>query len=82
MGFIWGFVINYYVIRKYHIRMNRKRKKNVIELREWLLGKRYLIDIDSTQMTEKFEKEHSWEISRNYIINQTIKKIDEIFEEV
>lgn len=45
---------------------------------EWLLSKRYInVDENSTDMTEEFEKEHSWEISRNCFITKAIKYIKE-----
>ena len=48
------------------------------ELIEWLEGEKYLINENSTTMTEEFEKEHQWELSRNRMINKTIQKIKEL----
>ena len=45
-----------------------------IELIKWLQGEKYLIDNHSTTMTEEFEKEHKWELSRNRMIDKTIQK--------
>jgi hypothetical protein len=59
--------------------MNENEK--LIELIELLKGEKYLIDEHSTTMTEEFENEHKWELSRNIMINKTIKKIEEIVEE-
>ena len=53
--------------------------KKLLELIEWLKGEKYLIDENSTTMTEEFEKEHKWELSRNRMINKTISKIEEMF---
>ncbi len=57
--------------------MNENKK--LLELIEWLKGEKYLIDENSTTMTEEFEKEHRWELSRNRMINKTITKIEEMF---
>jgi hypothetical protein len=48
------------------------------ELIEWLKGEKYLLDRDPDKMTEDFEKTHSWELSRNRMIDKTIKKIEEM----
>ena len=48
------------------------------ELIEWLNGERYLIDHKSTTMSEEFEKNHQWELSRNRTIDKTIQKILEL----
>lgn len=53
-------------------------KDSVIELLAWLKSKKYLIDEGSDTMTIEFEREHEGELSRNYIINKTIKKIFEL----
>jgi len=45
-----------------------------IELIKWLQSEKYLIDNHSTTMTEEFEKEHKWELSRNRMIDKTIQK--------
>ena len=47
------------------------------ELIDWLKGEKYIIDKPSDSMTENFEKEHLWELSRNRMIDKTIKKIEE-----
>ena len=52
--------------------------KILLELIEWLKGEKYLIDETSDTTTEEFEKNHTWELSRNIFINKTIKKIKEI----
>ena len=52
------------------------------ELIEWLNGERYLINHKSTTMTEEFENEHKWELSRNRMIDKTIQKILELKENV
>lgn len=44
------------------------------ELIKWLQSEKYLIDNHSTTMTEEFEKEHKWELSRNRMIDKTIQK--------
>lgn len=45
---------------------------------EWLKGKKYItVDEESCLMTEDFEKEHQWELSRNCFINKVIKFIEE-----
>ena len=52
------------------------------ELIEWLNGERYLINHRSTTMSEDFEKNHQWELSRNRMIDKTIQKILELKENV
>lgn len=52
--------------------------EKIVELVKWLKGEKYLIDNNSDTMTENFEKEHSWELSRNRMIDKTIQKISEI----
>jgi hypothetical protein len=49
--------------------------QKLIELIKWLQGEKYLIDNHSTTMTEEFEREHKWELSRNRMIDKTIQKI-------
>ena len=51
---------------------------NVIILLEWLRGQKYLINEYSDTMTEDFECEHRWELSRNIMIDKVIKKIFEL----
>lgn len=48
------------------------------DLIEWLKGERYLIDEHSTTMTEEFELENQWKLSRNVMINKTIAKINDM----
>ncbi len=49
------------------------------ELIDWLNGKKYItVDETSDTMSEDFEKEHQWELSRNCFINDTIKYIQEM----
>ena len=50
----------------------------IIELVKWLQSERYLIDNHSTTMTDEFEKEHAWELSRNRMIDKTMQKIVEM----
>ena len=50
----------------------------IIELIQYLKSEKYLIDENSYTMTEEFEKEHQWQISRNVMINKTLKKIEEL----
>ena len=50
----------------------------IIELIQYLKGEKYLIDENSCTMTEEFEKENQWELSRNVMINKTLKKIEEL----
>ena len=51
---------------------------NVIILLEWLRGQKYLINEHSDTMTEDFEREYRWELSRNIMIDNVIKKIFEL----
>lgn len=48
------------------------------ELIEWLKGEKYIMNKPSDYMTENFEREHLWELSRNRMIDKTIKKIEEM----
>lgn len=48
------------------------------ELIKWLQGEKYIIDSPLDSMTENFEKEHLWELSRNRMIDKTIVKIEEM----
>lgn len=50
----------------------------LVELIKWLNGEKYLINDNSCTMTEEFEKEHQWELSRNRMIDKTINKIIEL----
>lgn len=49
-----------------------------IELIKWLQSEKYLINNNSDTMTEEFEKEYAWELSRNRMIDKTIQKIEEL----
>ena len=53
-------------------------ERYIIELIQYLKSEKYLIDENSCTMTEEFEKEHQWELSRNVMINKTLKKIEEL----
>ena len=45
----------------------------------WLKDQKYgHVDETSDNMTEKFEKEYQWELSRNCFINKMIRKLEEI----
>lgn len=56
-----------------------KEVTNKTELIGWLLGEKYNnIDENSDNMTEEFERQHQWELSRNYLINKTIKYIEQM----
>lgn len=52
---------------------------NIPALISWLNDQKY-IDIDETRdnMTEEFEREHQWELSRNCFINKMIRKLEEL----
>jgi hypothetical protein len=51
---------------------------SVKALISWLEDQKYRIDETSDNMTEEFEKEHQWELSRNCFINKMIKKLEEL----
>lgn len=45
----------------------------------WLNDQKYTnVDETSDNMTEEFEKEHQWELSRNSFINNMIRKLEEL----
>ena len=45
----------------------------------WLNDQKYInVDETSDNMTEEFEREHQWELSRNYFINKMIRKLEEV----
>lgn len=45
----------------------------------WLNDQKYTnVDETSDTMTEEFEKEHQWELSRNSFINNMIRKLKEL----
>lgn len=49
------------------------------DLTEWLLGEKYInVDETSDNMTEEFEREHRWELSRNCFINKVVKHLEEL----
>lgn len=60
---------------------NDLKSSTLSELIEWLNNERYLINHKSTTMTEEFENEHKWELSRNRMIDKTIQKILELKKE-
>lgn len=48
------------------------------EVIEWLVGQKYItVDETSDTMSEGFESDHLWELSRNCFINDAIKHIQE-----
>lgn len=52
---------------------------NLVDLVEWLKGEKYInVDEKSDIMTDTFEKQHLFELSRNIMINKTIRKIKEM----
>ena len=56
-----------------------KEVTNKTELIGWLLGKKYnIVDENSDNMTEEFEKQHQWELSRNCFINEVVKYIEQM----
>ena len=57
-----------------------KEYVNKKELIDWLEGMKYNIDTTSPAMSEAFEREHKWELSRNYILDKTINKIVKVLE--
>lgn len=51
---------------------------SIPDLIEWLSGEKYAdVDENSIDMTEKYEKQHLWELSRNCFINQVIRHLEE-----
>lgn len=45
----------------------------------WLNDQKYAnVDETSDDMTEEFEREHLWELSRNCFINNMIRKLEEL----
>lgn len=56
-----------------------KEAANKAELIEWLLGEKYnIVNENNDNMTEEFEKQHQWELSRNCFINKIIKYIEQM----
>ena len=51
---------------------------SILALISWLEDQKYNIDETSETMTEAFEKEHQWELSRNCFINNMIRKLEEL----
>lgn len=51
---------------------------SVKALISWLGDQKYRIDETNEEMTEKFEKEYQWELSRNCFINKMIKQLEEL----
>ena len=51
---------------------------NIPDLIEWLMQEKYNIDENSDDMSEEFEREHKWELSRNCFINKIIKYIERL----
>ena len=52
---------------------------SAVALISWLDDQKYTnIDETSDNMTEEFEKEHQWELSRNSFINNMIRKLKEL----
>ena len=54
------------------------KQVSVKALISWLEDQKYNIDETSENMTETFEKEHKWELSRNCFINNMIRKLEEL----
>lgn len=51
---------------------------SIPDLIEWLSGEKYAdVDENSIDMTEKYEKQHQWELSRNCFINKVIKHLEQ-----
>lgn len=45
----------------------------------WLNDQKYInVDETSDDMTEEFEREHLWKLSRNCFINNMIRKLEEL----
>lgn len=52
---------------------------SVPDLIKWLSEEKYTnVDEVSDSMTEEFEREHQWELSRNCFINKVIKHLEEL----
>ena len=58
--------------------MKEDKQISIMALCSWLEDQKYLIDETSETMTEAFEKEHQWELSRNCFINKMIKLLEEL----
>lgn len=49
------------------------------KLIEFIKGEKYiLVDENSTNMTDEYEKKHAWELSRNKFINSVLKEIEKL----
>ena len=54
-----------------------KQRMTIRDIIKWLTGEKYAtVDENSDTMTEEYEKEHKWELSRNCYINKTIKYLE------
>lgn len=52
---------------------------SITALISWLNDQKYTnIDETSDNMTEEFEREHQWELSRNCFINKMIRQLEEL----
>lgn len=52
---------------------------SISSLISWLNDQKYTnVEETSDNMTEEFEKEHQWELSRNCFINKMIKQLEEL----
>jgi hypothetical protein len=52
---------------------------SVKALVSWLEDQKYNIDETDENMTETFEKEHQWELSRNCFINKMIEQLEDLY---
>lgn len=51
----------------------------IASLISWLNDQKYTnIDETSDDMTEEFEREHQWELSRNCFINKMIRQLEQL----
>lgn len=52
---------------------------SIPDLIYWLSQQKYVnVDENSDNMTEEFEKEHQWELSRNCFINKVIRYLEQL----
>jgi hypothetical protein len=51
---------------------------SIMALCSWLEDQKYIIDETNENMTEAFEKERQWELSRNCFINKMIKLLEDL----
>ena len=78
LKFYRNYITEYNAITKYTVFPNQvmTRGQFVEELTEYLLSQKYLgVDENSTEMTEEYEREHAWQLSRNCFINKVIADI-------